>query len=72
MTAIITTSLPVIANRQATWEDYLRRVESPQSELECIFFNCRVMWIEDMSNEGINHARFNKLFTLILGFWFTK
>jgi Uma2 family endonuclease len=30
------------------------------------------MWVEDMGNEGINHARFNKLFTLIFGFWFAR
>lgn len=72
MTAIITTSSPVSIDRQATWEDYLHRVENPQSELECPFFNCGVMWIEDMGNEGIKHARFNKLFTLILGFWFAE
>jgi Uma2 family endonuclease len=72
MTAIITTSSPVIIDRQATWEDYLHRVENPQSELECLFFNCGVMWIEDMGNEGIKHARFNKLFTMILYSWFVK
>ena len=72
MTAIITASSPAITNRQATWEEYLYRVEHPQSELECVFFNCGAMWIEDMGNEGINHARFNKLFTLILGFWFAR
>ena len=72
MTAIITTSSPVTTNRRATWEEYLHRVEHPQSELECVFFNCGVMWIEDMGNEGIKHARFNKLFTLMLGFWFAK
>jgi Uma2 family endonuclease len=27
------------------------------------------MWV-DMNNEGINHARFDELFTLIFGFWF--
>jgi Uma2 family endonuclease len=74
MTAIIATSPPVIIDRQssATWEDYLHRVENPQCELERVFFNCGVMWVEDMGNEGINHARFNKLFTLILGFWFAR
>jgi Uma2 family endonuclease len=74
MTAIITTSPPVIIDRQssATWDDYLHRVENPQRELERVFFNCGAMWVEDMGNEGINHARFNKLFTLILGFWFAR
>lgn len=72
MTASITTSLPVITHQQATWEEYLHRVENPQSELECVFFNCGAMWIEDMGNEGINHSRFNKLLTMILYSWFTK
>jgi Uma2 family endonuclease len=72
MTAIISTSAPVIIDRHATWEDYLHRVENPQSELECVFFNCGVMWIEDMGNEGINHSRFNKLLTMILYSWFMK
>jgi Uma2 family endonuclease len=76
MTAIIATTPPVIIDRQssATWEDYLHRVENPQSELELerVFFNCGVMWVEDMGNEGINHARFNKLFTMILAFWFAR
>jgi Uma2 family endonuclease len=77
MTAIIPTSPPVIIDRSssATWEDYLHRLEHPLSEieeLERVFFNCGVMWVEDMGNEGINHARFNKLFTMILAFWFAK
>jgi Uma2 family endonuclease len=71
MTAIITTS-PSIANRQATWDDYLQRVEDPQRELERVFFNCGVVWIEDMGNEGINHSRFNKLLTMILYSWFAE
>lgn len=72
MTAIITTSLAIVTHRQATWEEYLHRVENPQSELECVFFNCGAMWIEDMGNEGINHSRFNKLLTMILYSWFAK
>jgi Putative restriction endonuclease len=76
MTAIINTLPPVIIHRQssATWEDYLHRVENPQSELELerVFFNCGLMWVEDMGNEGINHARFNKLLTMILYSWFVR
>jgi Uma2 family endonuclease len=76
MTAIFNTLPPVIIHRQssATWEDYLHRVENPQSELELerVFFNCGVMWVEDMGNEGINHARFNKLLTMILYSWFVR
>ena len=80
MTAIITISSPVIieqlavcaSNRQATWEEYIHFVEDPQREPERVFFNCGAMWIEDMGNEGINHSRFNKLFTMIFCFWKTR
>jgi Uma2 family endonuclease len=76
MTAIINTLPLVIIHRQssATWEDYLHRVENPQSELdlERVFFNCGLMWVEDLGNEGINHARFNKLLTMILYSWFAR
>jgi Uma2 family endonuclease len=77
MTGIIPTSSPVIIDRSssATWDDYLHRLEHPQSEieeLERVFFNCGVMWVEDMGNEGINHARFNKLLTMILYGWFAE
>ncbi len=76
MTALstISTSWPVIIDRQptATWEDYLQRIENPHGKLERVFFDHGAMWIEDMGNEGINHARFNKLLTLIFGFWFAQ
>jgi Uma2 family endonuclease len=55
----------------ATWAEYLQRIENPQSESERIFFNLNTIWI-DMGNEGINHSRFNELFTLIFGFWFAQ
>jgi Uma2 family endonuclease len=81
MNDIITTSAVIIeqiagtdSNRQqsATWEDYLYRVENPQSELERIFFNCGLLWSEDLGDEGINHARSCKLFTMILASWFIQ
>ena len=74
MTAIITASAPVIVDRQqsATWEDYLYRVENPQSKLERVFFNCGAMWSENFGNEGINHARSSKLITMILANWFAE
>jgi Uma2 family endonuclease len=56
---------------QATWQEYLDRLEHPVSDRERIFFNLNTMWV-DMGNEGINHARFNELFTLIFGFWFSR
>jgi Uma2 family endonuclease len=57
--------------RNATWVEYLQRIENPQSESERIFFHLDTIWI-DMGNEGINHSRFNELFTLIFGFWFLQ
>ena len=56
--------------RSATWTEYLERVEN-LDEQERVFFNLDTIWI-DMGNEGINHARFNELFTLIFGFWFAR
>jgi Uma2 family endonuclease len=46
-------------------------MENPQSESERIFFHLDTIWI-DMGNEGINHSRFNELFTFIFGFWFSQ
>jgi Uma2 family endonuclease len=74
MTAIISNSPPVIIKRldSATWEEYLHHVENTSSHLERVFFHLGVMWIEDMGNEGISHARFNKLFTMLFAFWFAR
>ncbi len=57
--------------RNATWAEYLQLVENPQSESERIFFNLDTIWI-DMGNEGINHSRFNELFSLLLFVWFSR
>ena len=54
----------------ATWADYLQLIENPQSESERIFFNLNTIWV-DMGNEGINHSRFNELFSLLLFVWFS-
>jgi Uma2 family endonuclease len=56
---------------KATWAEYLHRVENPIDDQERVFFNLDTIWI-DMGNEGINHSRFNELFTLIFGFWFAR
>jgi Uma2 family endonuclease len=57
--------------RSASWAEYLQRVENPHSESERIFFHQDTIWI-DMGNEGINHARFNELFSLLLFVWFSR
>lgn len=55
----------------ATWDEYLQRVENPESVGERIFFNLETIWI-DMGNEGINHSRFNELFTMMFVLWFSR
>lgn len=55
----------------ATWEDYLAYVNNPNLEDFNVSFNQGYLWI-DMGNEGINHARFNELLTLVFGFWFAR
>jgi Uma2 family endonuclease len=57
--------------RSATWAEYLQRIENPHSESERIFFHLDTIWI-DMGNEGINHSRFNELFSLLLFVWFSR
>lgn len=56
----------------ATWDDYLAWRDNPNLDREVrLFFNQGYLWIH-MGNEGINHARFNDLFTLVFGFWFAR
>lgn len=55
--------------KPATWEDYLSYINNRHLEIANITFDQGYLWI-DMGNEGINHARFNELLTLIFGFWF--
>jgi Uma2 family endonuclease len=71
MTPSLTTlSAPVkISSRSTTWEDYLTQLANPELEDCRVFFNYGDLWVE-MGNEGINHARFCDLFTLIFGVWF--
>ena len=73
MTTLV--SIPESAQKNqgqsATWEDYLAYVNNPNLEKYNISFNQGYLWI-DMGNEGINHARFNELLTLIFGFWFAR
>ncbi len=56
----------------ATWDDYLAWRDNPNLDKDVrLFFNEGYLWV-DMGNEGINHARFNELFTLVFGFWFAR
>jgi Uma2 family endonuclease len=70
-TSVIIDPLARISSwRSATWNEYLECTKN-LGEQERVFFNLDTIWI-DMGNEGINHARFNELFTLIFGFWFAR
>jgi Uma2 family endonuclease len=53
-----------------TWAEYLQHVEQLDTQ-ERVFFNVDTIWI-DMGNEGINHSRFNELFSLLLFVWFSR
>lgn len=56
----------------ATWDDYLAWRDNPNLEQDVrLFFNQGYLWVA-MGNEGINHVRFNDLFTLVFGFWFAR
>lgn len=54
----------------ATWEDYVAACENPSLAEAKIFFYEGYLWI-NMGNEGLQHARFNDLFTIIFFVWFT-
>ncbi|HEY9864696.1 MAG TPA: Uma2 family endonuclease [Candidatus Obscuribacterales bacterium] len=73
MTTLV--SIPESAHKTqgqpATWEDYLAYVNNSNLKDFNISFNQGYLWI-DMGNEGINHARFNELLTLVFGFWFAR
>ena len=70
ISVIIDSPARISSWRNATWSEYLERVEN-LDEQERVFFNLDTIWI-DMGNEGINHSRFNELFTLILFVWFSR
>ena len=57
--------------RKATWEDYLIERERDTSERVRLFFDRGYLWI-DMGSEGVNHARFNNLFTMLFFAWFAR
>ena len=58
--------------KNAPWSEYLALVEK-EDELKEInaFYNEGKLWV-NIGNEGINHAIYNDLFTMIFGFWFMK
>lgn len=75
MTHSTTTAIPPIIDapwpqwQPATWKDYLACCEDPALEQARLFYHQGYLLI-DRGNEGINHARFNNLLTMVLAFWF--
>lgn len=58
--------------KPATWDDYLALRDSGNLDKDMrLFFNEGYLWV-DMGNEGINHARFNDLFTIVFFVWFAR
>jgi Uma2 family endonuclease len=57
--------------KPATWSDYVAICEDSNLDQVRVFFNQGDLWI-DMGNEGINHARYNDLFTMIFSFWLAQ
>lgn len=55
----------------ATWEDYRGYRDAPTTEKVRLFFNNNYLFV-DMGSEGINHASFNNLFTMLLFIWFNR
>ncbi len=59
--------------RSATWADYLAYRDVPRpNDRSRLFFHDGYLWVEDMSGEGIEHAGFCDLFTMILFAWFSR
>jgi Uma2 family endonuclease len=55
----------------ATWEDYLTYCDDPNLDEIRVFFDRGYLFV-DMGNEGINHARFSRLFTMLFLTWFAR
>jgi len=62
---------PIPQWQPVTWEDYIAACEDPTLESARIFFYEGYLLI-DMGNEGINHARFNALLTMVFVLWFAS
>ena len=56
----------------ATWEEYCGYRDDPSNDRLRLFFDDAALLVIDMGWEGIDHASFCDLFTMILGFWFAQ
>jgi Uma2 family endonuclease len=73
MTALLTipSTNPSPQWQPATWADYERSRDAMVEGAGRVFFNQGYLWV-DMGGEGINHARFNDLITLVFFIWFSR
>lgn len=75
MTPIYTASQTAFSTvpqwQPATWEDYLNYRDAPTTERVRLFFNGNYLFV-DMGSEGINHASFGALFSMLFFIWFSR
>ncbi len=57
--------------QRATWEDYVECCENANAENFRIFFNQGYLFV-DMGWEGIDHARYRELLTMLFFVWFSR
>jgi Uma2 family endonuclease len=75
MTTVLPVTLapPISRWRSATWAEYQAYRDTPTpNDRSRLFFNDGYLLVEDMSSEGIEHAGFCDLFTMILFVWFSR
>ncbi|MBC7970279.1 MAG: Uma2 family endonuclease [Verrucomicrobia bacterium] len=58
--------------RPATWYEYLAYRDEDTPLRRRLFFDDGYLLVHDMTGEGINHASFADLFTMIFAFWFMQ
>ncbi len=57
--------------KSATWQDYLKYRDNPEPEETHyqLFFYLDQLIVNDIGREGMNHAMFRNLITIVLGIW---
>lgn len=70
--AIAKSERPLPCWQPATWKDYVAQRDDPSNDRLRLFFQQRSLLVLDMGWEGINHAAFCDLFTMLFAFWFSQ
>ena len=58
--------------KKASWSDYLAYRDDPSNERMRLFFHRGYLLVIDMGWEGIDHATFSDLFTMLFFSWFSQ